>query len=336
MNQGIAIIGAGLMGRWHARTAVRLGRPVVAVVDRDGTAASSLSSDVRGATPFTSLPEMLIECGPRVVHVCTPLSSHAETVRAAFEHGAHVICEKPMTGSMDEARELLEEGDSAGRLLCPVHQFPMQRGTQAARRLLDGLGKPEQATFLFCSAGADVLEGDARDTVVADILPHPFSVMKSLWPKESLGNLEWQILSPTAGEVSAQCLMGEMPMAVNVSLSARPTRCQLQIRGSQGSLHLDFFHGFCIRYPGRVSRFRKMVYPFSDAGRWVTAAGMNLAGRTLRRETAYPGLRQLLQEFYSAVDGQGESPISPDEVLAVAAGRDRFLGYLGEAAERDR
>ena len=85
---------------------------------------------------------------------------------------------------------------------------------------------------------------------------------------------------------------------------------------------LDFFHGFAIRYDGNVSRLRKIVRPFSTSLKLFCAASINLIERGLRAETAYPGLRQLTQKFYTAVRRAGSSPISPEDTMAVAVARD--------------
>ena len=59
----------------------------------------------------------------------------------------------------------------------------------------------------------------------------------------------------------------------------------------------------------------------------LAAAGWNLAARAVRRESAYPGLRTLVSEFYRAAasDGRIAPPITPEESIAVAEGRDRIV-----------
>jgi len=94
------------------------------------------------------------------------------------------------------------------------------------------------------------------------------------------------------------------------------------VHGCSQAMALDFFHGFAIRYGGSVSRSRKIVRPFSTSLKLFYAASMNLIERGLRAETAYPGLRQLTQKFYTAVRGKGPPPISAEDVMAVAVARD--------------
>ena len=78
---------------------------------------------------------------------------------------------------------------------------------------------------------------------------------------------------------------------------------------------------------------RKIVRPFSAAVRLFGTASMNLLGRAIRGETAYPGLQCLVQAFYAAARGTAPSPIPVEEAIAVADARDAILAA---APFRDR
>lgn len=52
-----------------------------------------------------------------VVHVCTPNASHAEISIAALEAGKHVMCEKPMAKTTEEARAMVEAAERTGKKL---------------------------------------------------------------------------------------------------------------------------------------------------------------------------------------------------------------------------
>ncbi len=320
-----AIIGAGLMGRWHAITARKLGADIVAVADTDEAAAGRLAARFPNARACTTIDTLFSVQVPDVVHICTPLPTHNSLCLTAIEQGAHVVCEKPLAESANEVRNLHARAAAAGKLICPVHQFAAQAGVRQAKRLLDELGTISRVAFVICSAGAEGMNPAGVDGVVADILPHPFSVLSVLWPGVAIENLDWHQLRPGPGEVLAHSLADGIPVSLAISMSGRPTRCYMEIQGSQASLWIDFFHGFCVRLPGRVSRLRKMVYPLSDSIRLFSTAAVNLARRTWRREPAYPGLEQLLGEFYRAVELGGDEPIPAERSIAQAVARDRFL-----------
>src|SRR5947209_4400753 len=100
------IIGTGFMGTVHAR-AVRRGLGVVSRVV-GSTPESSRAAVERFAPelPTRSVEELLGADDVDVVHVCTPNSTHAGLARAAIAAGKHVVCEKPLAVTVEEALEL--------------------------------------------------------------------------------------------------------------------------------------------------------------------------------------------------------------------------------------
>jgi hypothetical protein len=117
-------------------------------------------------------------------------------------------------------------------------------------------------------------------------------------------------------------------VSIAISAHSRPTENVLRVLGSAGSATADLFHGFAVRHEGVVSRRAKMAQPFNVAGRTFGNASINLARRALRREFAYPGLRELVRQFYSATRGERPTPLSPASIADVACARDRILASL--------
>lgn len=73
-----------------------------------GTADAKIYGDYR---------EMLKDATIDVVHVCTPNASHAEITIAALEAGKHVMCEKPMAKTSEEAKRMLAVAEKTNKKL---------------------------------------------------------------------------------------------------------------------------------------------------------------------------------------------------------------------------
>ncbi len=319
------MVGAGLMGRWHAYFAQRLGAELAAVVDNAPGAAASLARRAKQPAVFSEMGAMLEAVRPHVVHICTPLSTHVPLTLQALEAGAHALVEKPLTPMAGQTRVLLEKAQEKGVHVCPVHQFAFQRCVTRAAEALDGLGDALHANFTICSAGGGAETGVALDAIVADILPHPLSILQALWPRNPLRAGGWTAHSSRNGELRVQGAASGVAVSVCISMNARPTRCDLDILCSGGSIHVNFFHGYAIVRRGRLSRLDKIAQPFGLAGQTFAVAAANLAGRALRREMAYPGLSALIGRFYAAARGANGIPISAQDTLAAALVREHII-----------
>lgn len=74
------------------------------------------------AKVFTDFRKLLSECDVEVVHVCTPNDSHAEITVASLESGRHVMCEKPMAKTSEQARQMLDAATRTGKKLSIAYQ----------------------------------------------------------------------------------------------------------------------------------------------------------------------------------------------------------------------
>ncbi|MBY0334741.1 MAG: Gfo/Idh/MocA family oxidoreductase [Acetobacteraceae bacterium] len=332
----VAILGAGLMGRWHAHAAQRAGARVALVADPDPARAEALARRHPGATAVRDAAAALRPGLVDAAHVCSPLDTHAPLARAAVEAGIHALVEKPLTAGAAETRALLDAARRAGVVLCPVHQVAFQDGVARAATALGRLGAVSRITFDICSAGGQGRSGAALDEVVADILPHPLSVLLRLWPDARLEAAAWHVHHPGPGELLLSGGHAGALLTIAISTSARPTRFAMEAQCREGAVRLDFFHGFAVVLDGRTSRLRKATRPFADAGRTAAAAAANLARRGLSREPAYPGLRNLVQRFYAAARAGAPPPIRDADIIATAAARDDILAGLCPPTPRDR
>jgi predicted dehydrogenase len=331
----VAIIGAGLMGRWHAAAARAGGGSVVAVIDGDSERARQL---VRARVPRASaLVETDIERALSkrpfdVAHICTPPQTHVALSHQLLELGVHVLVEKPMAPTADETADLLKAAAARGRFIVPVHQFPFQRGVQRVAHTLESIAPVLHFDLVTCSAGAGATGGPIAERVAADILPHPLSLLHRFLGG-GLAGLPWKVHASQLGEWRIACEHRGTTIGIVISMRGRPTTNNLRLTGARGTAYIDLFHDFAVIERPGVSRGAKITHPFVLAGATLGAAAVNLAARALRNERAYPGLRSLVEQFYRAVRGDGPAPIDSDSILDIAHTSDVLLQMLG--AERE-
>ena len=318
------VIGAGLMGTWHAHALGRLGIPVSGIVDPDRERADKLARATGGCPVFGSVEEAIERGCFRAAHVCTPLSSHVPIISALLGAGVHVLAEKPIAQSSEDTKWLLDLAEHSNRMLCPVHQLLFQPGFVKTLAELTRTRTVLHVDAVACSAGASGDGSQRQDEVAADILPHPLSLMRRLVGSD-FALAEWTATHNTPGEIRATAACGGTTLGILVSMNGRPTRNSLRIVCCDATYHLDLFHGFAVRESPEVSRVRKVLRPFALGTSFTLTAGLNLIRRGVAREPAYPGLRALISRFYEAESGKSEPPLSNAEVMDVAIARDGLL-----------
>ncbi|WP_311078690.1 Gfo/Idh/MocA family oxidoreductase [Paenibacillus polymyxa] len=77
---------------------------------------------VEGSQVYSDYRKLLENKDIEVVHVCTPNDSHSEITVAALEAGKHVLCEKPMAKTAEQAREMLDAANRTGKKLSIAYQ----------------------------------------------------------------------------------------------------------------------------------------------------------------------------------------------------------------------
>jgi predicted dehydrogenase len=244
-----------------------------------------------------------------------------------IEAGIHVLVEKPFTSDATDARAILDLAAKRGVLVCPVHQFLFQDGVRDLWSWLPELGPVRRLEFSTCSAGAVGGDAAAQDALIAEILPHPLSLVNKLLQVQT-SHLDWQVVHPMPGEFRAIASARETMVDVAISAHGRPTENVLRVIGDNGSAIADLFHGFASRLSPNVSRGAKLTKPFTTSAGTFAAAAANLARRAARGESAYPGLRGLVRAFHTAARVGGASPIGADAIVDVSVARDSILSRL--------
>ncbi|MBC8452298.1 MAG: Gfo/Idh/MocA family oxidoreductase, partial [Spirochaetes bacterium] len=130
------VVGTGFVGRIHIETIRRLGNVTVEAV-ADITSARETAEEMNVPYYFTDYREMLDTAGLDMIHICTPNNTHFEIAMYALEHGVNVLCEKPMTATVEEAEKLAAKAGES-RLIAALNYhnrfYPMNHHLRSVIR----------------------------------------------------------------------------------------------------------------------------------------------------------------------------------------------------------
>jgi predicted dehydrogenase len=146
----IAVVGGGI-GTQHIDALLELKEQfeLVAFCDIDLAKAQGVADRYGIGSAVTSYTELLARDEIDIVDICTPSSLHVAQTRAALEAGKHVICEKPLAGSLAEVDDLAALATATGRHVSPIFQYRFGNGFRRLLHLRDKglLGKSYLATI---------------------------------------------------------------------------------------------------------------------------------------------------------------------------------------------
>lgn len=167
-----AVIGVGHLGQWHAAKYAQLPQTdLIAVVDADAATAQR----VAGLYGCAALPDhrALLD---RVdaVSIAAPTTLHYPIARDFLEAGVHVLVEKPITTTGDEAEALNQLAEARGVVLQVGH---LERFNAALRRLAEGAPSPR---FIESHRLAPFKPRATDVSVVLDLMIHDIDIILDL------------------------------------------------------------------------------------------------------------------------------------------------------------
>ncbi|OIK12852.1 dehydrogenase [Bacillus sp. MUM 116] len=159
----IAVIGCGSIAR-HRHLPEYTANPkvkIVAVCDVVKERAEELGRKY-GTKVFTKYDELLLDSEIDAVSVCTPNYLHAPISIAALKAGKHVLCEKPMVTSQEEALAMVEAAKFHGKKLMIAHNQRFVSSHMKARMLIESgeIGKIYSFRTAFGHPGPEKWSAD--------------------------------------------------------------------------------------------------------------------------------------------------------------------------------
>jgi predicted dehydrogenase len=167
-----AVIGVGYLGRFHAQKYAQVAEcELVAVSDSRQEARDKVAAEV-GARAVADYRELLGAID--AVSVVTPTPAHFSIARDFIEAGAHVLVEKPITDTVEEARQLIELAARHEKVLQVGHLERFNAAILAAEPYL------RTPRFVECHRLAPYRERGTDVNVVLDLMIHDIDIVQTI------------------------------------------------------------------------------------------------------------------------------------------------------------
>src|SRR6185369_3402442 len=160
------------LGRFHAQKYAALAEcELVAVADSSVEVGSALAQEL-GTRSVTDYRDLLGKID--AVSIATPTASHFEIAQRFLQAGVHVLVEKPITESVEQAQQLIASARSAGRVLQVGH---LERFNPAILAAEPQLSTPR---FIECHRLAPFRERGTDVNVVLDLMIHDLDIVQTM------------------------------------------------------------------------------------------------------------------------------------------------------------
>jgi predicted dehydrogenase/uncharacterized membrane protein YbhN (UPF0104 family) len=124
-----ALLGAGNIAlkshapQWSQNPDLARDVEIVAVADLSKENLERAKALLPGAKLYQSADELLLGETIDFVDICTPPFTHSDLVAKAAARGVHVVCEKPLSSTLDQAQEIVTAVTQSGIVFQPCHQY---------------------------------------------------------------------------------------------------------------------------------------------------------------------------------------------------------------------
>lgn len=230
-----AVIGVGYLGQFHAEKYAQLSQcELLAVVDSAADNAQTLA-DKLGVNAYSNYTDILDDVD--AVSIVTPTSSHYDIAKVCLERGVHVLLEKPMTVTLEEADKLIELADKHDCVLQVGHLERFNPALMGAQKLL------KRPVFIEAHRLAPYKPRATDVNVVLDLMIHDIDIILNLVKSDikQVVASGAKVLSPSTDICNAR-IDFENGCVANVTASriSHKSERKMRIFQEQSCLAVDF------------------------------------------------------------------------------------------------
>jgi nucleoside-diphosphate-sugar epimerase/predicted dehydrogenase len=297
-----------------------------------------------GTRAFGSL-EGLVAAGANVIHALTPPSSHARVALEALERGCHVLVEKPVAESVEDALSIAQLARDKGLTASVNHSLLYD---PQVRRALDKV----RSGALGQVVSVDILRGSEYPPFEGGPLPPHYR--DAGYPFRDLGVHCVYLIQALLGaieEVQAEwaSLGGDPNLAFDewraqlrcrrglgqfqLSWNTKPMQSQIIIHGTRGVLRVDLFamfHGKRGTTP-LPKAAERLINALTDSIQPLVDVPIGVWKFASKKVKAYQGLRDLVADFYRRLAAGEPPPVAVEDAAEVV----RWVEQVARAAEAE-
>jgi myo-inositol 2-dehydrogenase/D-chiro-inositol 1-dehydrogenase len=248
------VLGAGRIGKVHAKALHESGRAQVAyVADAMPDAASSLAGSVGAKT--ASVDDVIAASDVDAILIATPTDTHADLIEQAARAGKMILCEKPVSLSVERIEECLKVVEQAGvPLMIGFHRRYDPNFSVLERRLRAGeIGDIEMVTITCRDPSPPPVSYIERSGgLYRDMMIHDFDMARFLLGEDPVmvHALGASLVDPAIGQagdidtaaVHMQTATGKMCIITNSRRATYGHDQRIEVHGSGGMLRAGNIH----------------------------------------------------------------------------------------------
>jgi predicted dehydrogenase len=178
---GVGVVGYGYWGPnlvrnfWEAPNA-----RLVAVCDRDAQRLARFQARYPAVAATAEFEDLLKDPAVDAVAIATPVSSHFELARQALRAGKHVLVEKPMTATSEQALRLIDEARKRDLILMVDHTFVYTGAVRQIHDLLNSRAIGDVYYYDSVRVNLGLFQHDVD--VIWDLGVHDLSILNHVIP----------------------------------------------------------------------------------------------------------------------------------------------------------
>jgi predicted dehydrogenase/nucleoside-diphosphate-sugar epimerase len=254
-------VGTGYIAEFHARAIGAIeGVELVSVCDTNVSSAKTFTADWNVPAAFDSLESMIDDQELDCIHVLAPPDCHYPLAKTALRSGVHVLVEKPMCTTVDEADELLALARDNGLCLGVNHNFLFAGAYSRLREVLRSgeLGPLDHVTFNYFFELRQIRFGPfdswmlrAPGNVILETGPHVLSALLDLagTPDDVSAAADRKADLPGGAHVfrrwRVHTSVGRTAVDININVGPGFGQRTIYVRGLFGSAMVDLDADTC-------------------------------------------------------------------------------------------